>query len=94
MAREHRYLKDDVLTVVPFTAEEESIADQQDADRLAAETLLNSSEERIKRITEGDDLRIVFFKMIFKLNNRTLGLEGKPTISVSQFLTFLEGELT
>jgi len=96
MVREHRELNGQTgeLTVTPFTPEEEIIADQKDADRLAFKTLFNSPIERIKRITDGDDLRIVVFKLLFKLHNRILVLEGSPEITVNQFLTFLEGELS
>jgi len=94
MAREHRYLKDGNLTVIPFTSEEEVIADQQDTDRLAADIFFNSPVERIKRVTEGNDINIVMFKLFFKSHNRTLMLENKPIIRVSEFLTSLESELT
>jgi len=49
---------------------------------------------RVAEITGGNDLQIVMFKLIFKPHNRVLTQEGSPTITVAQFLTFLEGELT
>ena len=55
--------------------------------------VLPSPAERIARITDGDDLQTVMFKIHFKHHNRILVLEGKPTIDVDAFLTFLEGEL-
>jgi len=50
--------------------------------------------ERIATITGGSDVQTVMFKMLLRLHNRVLTLEAKPTISVSEFLTFLEGELS
>ena len=55
---------------------------------------LPTPTERIATITSGNDLQTIIFKMLFKLHNRILVLERRPTVSVSKFLTFLEGELT
>ena len=52
-----------------------------------------TNSERIQVITGGSDLQIVMFKMLFRLHNRVLVLESKPTIDTAAFLTFLEGEL-
>ena len=91
MAKVHRRRDiDGIITETPFTPEEEATSDQMEANA----TFFHSSPERIKRIVDGDDVRSVIFSMIFKLHNRVRVLEGKPTISVTQFLTFLEGELT
>lgn len=92
--REHRHKNiDGSITITPFTAQEEADTDQREADLLAATTLFNSKPERIKRITEGDDLKIVVFKMIFNLHNRSRIQEGQLPITVDDFLKFLEGEL-
>ena len=50
--------------------------------------------ERIEAITGGSDLHNLVFKSIFKLHNRLQVLEGKPATTASQFLTFLENELS
>lgn len=94
MAREHRHLENGEITITPFSPEEEAIADQLEAELLTSTTFYNSNSERIKRVTEGSDLNIIIFKMIFKLHNRVLTLESKPTITVLEFLTFLEQQLT
>ena len=93
LAREHRVLKDGVLTVTPFTAAEEAVADQQDADALAAETLFNSGDQRMDRaFTSGDRDRILF-EVLFELRNRTIALEGGVAMTRAQFKAFLKGKL-
>ena len=68
--------------------------DQEVLDFLNPPIISLTPSERIDLITDGSDLNIVTFKMIFKLHNRLLIQEGLPVITVAEFLTFLEGELT
>jgi len=80
-----------VLKIVEFPG---GIPSQADQDTWTTEyNARNIKAERITRITEGDDLQKVVFKMFFKLNNKVRALEGKQPLTVNQFLTFLEGEL-
>ena len=93
MAREHRDLKDGDLTITPFTPEEEAIADQQDADRLAAETLYNSDDERIGRSFTPTDKDRVIFEAFFEMINRIINLEGGTVVNRTQLKTWLKNKL-
>ena len=76
MTREHRHLDiDGTLTVTPFTVEEEAVADQQDADRLAAEAIFNSDESRIDRAFPQTDVARVLFEVIWTFANQIEALE-------------------
>ena len=50
--------------------------------------------ERVAKIAEStSDADVLQFKMMFRFKNSILRLEGKPTLTKAQFLTFLESEL-
>ena len=93
MAREHRYLEDGNLTVTPFTPEEEATADQQDADRLTAETIYNSNDARIDRSFTVSDKDRVIFEAFFEIANRLQVLESAPIITRAQLKTWLINKL-
>ncbi len=93
MARNHRYLKNGEITIVPFTPEEEAKADQQDADALAAEILYNSDDERMNRSFTPSDKDVVLFEAFFEVINRVIALEAGTAIDRSQLKTWLKNKL-
>jgi len=93
MTREHRELKDGIITVTPFTPEEEAIADQKNADRLTAEILFNSDNARLDRAFTLSDKDRIIFKTLLRVINRVIVLEGGVALTSEQFKTFIKNQL-
>ena len=94
MGRNHRYLKDGEITVMPFTPEEEAIEDQREVEQLARQAQEADPTNRIAKLANStSDTDVVQFKMMFQLANSIRVLEGKLALTKAQYLTFLESQL-
>ena len=95
MPREHRVLdpKTGEMDISPFTAEEEVVADQQDADRVAAKAIYDAPDSRINRAFTLSDKDRVIFKMLFDNFNEIRLLKGLQIVSSTQFKDLLKTKL-
>lgn len=95
MAREHRILDGATgqLTIIPFTAEEEAIADQKAIDDATAAAAFNEPDARMDRAFTLSDKDRVIFKTLFEMINRIIALEGGVAVTAAQFKTFLKNKL-
>jgi len=89
MARFHRILdpKTNEITVVPFTAEEELVADE------VANRPPPTDAERIDKAFPGTDVARVLLNVFTDFENRLRALEGKQSVTKSQVKNALQNML-